>query len=261
MVVVFGYLALTSTTNQGTAFPLPWIPALLVLAVAAAASVRVSAVRAGLAALLITVCAFNLLVKNGVSQSLSEPVVTSVPVIGDVTVLDGRDILYKEAQEIGYPVEPPPAQLPAEQRQWGPFYQRVARRATGYADARREQPYVIVASEEGFVSDTRVVLASVAEDRRLISAAAIPRPVVPNGPEVALYYWQQLKELIGNLPRGYVPILLTADPPDPSLAVRPAPGAVAKAFGFRPLRRVRMPGSRTATLWRLAVPASAGGDG
>ena len=255
-VVLFGYLALTSTTNQGTAFPLPWIPALLVLIVAAAATVRVAAIRAGLAALLIAVCALNLAMKNGLSQTLSEPVAADVPIVGTVTVLDGRDLLYAEAQGLGYAVQPPPSRLPAVQKRWPPFYERVARLATTYADSKEMQPYVIVASQDGFFSDTRVVLASVAKYQRFVSTGAITKPQLPSSPEIAAYYRQQFQQFRDNLPPGYVLLLLTADPPNSAIPVRPPPGAVARTFGFRPLRRILMPDGRTATLWRRAGAAA-----
>ena len=257
-VVLFGYLALTSTTNQGTAFPLPWIPALLVLIVAAAATVRISAIRAGLAALLIAVCALNLAMKNGLSQTLSEPVVADVPIVGRVTVLDGRDLLYAQAQAFGYSVHPPPARLPHLQKEWEPFYERVALLATNYAARRERGPYVIVASEDGFFSETRVELASVARFHRPLPAARILGPqLLSGGVNVADYYRQQFRQLSDNLPSGFITLLLTAShPPGSTASGELSPGAVARAFGFRPLHRITMPDGRTATLWRRTGTAA-----
>jgi hypothetical protein len=40
LVVLEGYLVLTSSRNEGTGFSLPWLPALVILGVVAAASFR-----------------------------------------------------------------------------------------------------------------------------------------------------------------------------------------------------------------------------
>ena len=261
-VVLFGYLALTSTTNQGTAFPLPWIPALLVLIVAAAATVRVAAIRAGLAALLIAVCALNLAMKNGLSQTLSEPVAADVPIVGTVTVLDGRDLLYAEAQGLRLLGPAASRAAPHLQKEWEPFYERVARLAWTYAESKEMQPYVIVASEDGFFSETRVELASVARFHRSLSVGKISGPqLVSGGVDVADYYRQQFQQISDNLPPGFVLLLLTANhPPGSATPVHLSPGAVARTFGFRPLRRIthaRRPHSHAlAPRWRRRHPTA-----
>jgi hypothetical protein len=144
MVVVEGYLALTSTANQGTAFPLPWLPSLVILGLAAAAAIPTRAVRLGLAALLVGVCGANLVAKNGVSNWLSQPRFATVPLVDRVTVLDGRDFMYASLDGRGYPVRPPPARLPQMYKHWSTLNDELVRFMTGYAAKRNRAPFVVV---------------------------------------------------------------------------------------------------------------------
>ena len=72
VVVVGGYLALTSSANEGTAFALPLLPPLVVLAVAALATLPWRATAVALATLLAVVAAANLLMKSGVRCSAGD---------------------------------------------------------------------------------------------------------------------------------------------------------------------------------------------
>jgi 4-amino-4-deoxy-L-arabinose transferase-like glycosyltransferase len=72
LVVVEGYLALTSSRNEGVGFRLALIPGLVALAVAGIWSLRQPAVRGVLVAALIAVCALNLVAKANVVDAFWE---------------------------------------------------------------------------------------------------------------------------------------------------------------------------------------------
>lgn len=246
-LVAGGYLALTSTSNRGTAFALPWIPALVALAAAAAARVPARGMRTGLAVLLACVCVLNVLVKNGVSRSLSGPVRADVPLLGEVTVLDGRDPLYVEVAEHGDPVSVPPAHLPASAKRWGPLAGEIVRVVTERAAAAGvRDPMLVSVTGDGFLNDTRLELAAVLANRRLMRV----KWLLTVGPDDTVAAYRRRLHALGN------EFLLTADPV-PNAFLRPTRANVERAAreeGFRPVAGFRLPdGHRTATLWERAT--------
>ena len=235
-VVIEGYLVLSSTINQGTAFALPWLPALVVLALAAAASIRVRPLRLGLAAVLGAVSVFNLALKNGVSEELSQPRLADVPLIGDVTVTDGRDLIYAALDARGYPVSPPPARLPALHKRWGPMNERLLAQATDTTNG--ETPFVVVGTGDYFINDTRLELASQLERRRGLRLGLI-RP-----PDTLASHRRQLAEYGNDL-------LVGSDPPRrPVWPVNPLLLAgAAQRTGFGRPTILRAPDGRRVFVW------------
>jgi hypothetical protein len=233
-VVVEGYLALSSTVNQGTAFALPLIPALIVLALAAAASVPLRPLRLGLAGLLVGTCVLNLAVKNGISEELSRPRLADVPVIGDVTVTDGRDFIYAALDARGYPVDPPPARLPTVHEDWSTLNDRlvrVAARAGG-------NPSVAVGTGDWFINDTRLELASQLDRRRGLELDLIRPPATLDS------YERQLAEHESTL------LILSEPARRPIWPVNPLllAGAAQKR-GAEQAMTLRAPDSRRVFVW------------
>ncbi len=93
VTAVEGYLALTSSSNEGTAFALPFIPALVILAVIAVSRVSARPVRPVLASVLIAISVGNLLMKGGSVSTLAVVRTASVPSLGKITVTDGRGLI------------------------------------------------------------------------------------------------------------------------------------------------------------------------
>ncbi len=158
VVVLGGYLALTSSRNEGTAFALPWIPALLVLAIAAAASVRPRAIRVGMVVALMAVAALNMVSKSGRVGALAGPDAVDVPGIGAVATVDATGIIQREVQGAGYKVADPAQPLPDLHRRWLPFAERVASDAGDYAAAREHRPLLAVGLDDLLLSNTRFAL-------------------------------------------------------------------------------------------------------
>jgi 4-amino-4-deoxy-L-arabinose transferase-like glycosyltransferase len=220
-VVAGGYLALASTPNAGSAFELPWLPALVVLAVAGAAGAGRRPVRVALAAVLAAVCAFNLLLKNGVDESLSRPRVIFSHRLGVVHGLDR--IEARVASE--YAVTVPPQRLPALHRRWAALDEALAR----FVVDRVPAPSVGVATRDWFVSESRLHLASVVRLRRSFPYGLVRSPA----------------ELAGRN------VLITSDPPRRPLYPldERALEAAARAAGFRVARTFRAPDGRRVLVW------------
>jgi 4-amino-4-deoxy-L-arabinose transferase-like glycosyltransferase len=238
IVVGEGYLALSTTANQGTAFALPWLPSLIVLGVGAASAVPARPVRTTLAALLVAACALNLAMKNGVSSTLSQPELARLPVLGNVTVLDGRDFLYLSLDVRGYPVKPPPAQLPAMHKEWTTLNDRLVRFMASYAATRGRTPSVAVGTGDWFINDTRLALASELIFRRGLDLRLIRAEKTVDA------YGRQLADLDQDF-------LILSDPPPAQQ--RPmnqlALAAAALRLGFREVKTLRAPDARRVRVW------------
>src|SRR5207237_8292607 len=138
------------------AFARPWRPALIVIAVAGAASVRLSRLGPALAVLLVGVGLVNLAMKSGVVEPVARPHFVHLGELGNVPILDGRGIIQIEVASAGFRIGSPTQPLPPLHRQWLPL----ARRVVGFIidRARREgqNPQVLVAMDDGLFNNTRL---------------------------------------------------------------------------------------------------------
>ena len=90
-VVVEGYLALTSSSNDGTGFVVPLLPAFVALAVVAGLRVRWRIARSLLVAALLATSAFDVVMKAAVVRVASETRRVELPILGPATLMNGRD--------------------------------------------------------------------------------------------------------------------------------------------------------------------------
>jgi 4-amino-4-deoxy-L-arabinose transferase-like glycosyltransferase len=220
-VVVGGWLALATTRNQGTAFDLPWLPALIVLAVACCARAGRRELRAGLAAVLVAVCAWNLLVMNGVDETFSKP-----RLLDDRTAaVEGLGFVHRKSAFHGYGLAVPPQRLPALHRGWDDLNEEMARFVVGRVAA----PSVGVATGDYFLTETRLHLASVLHLKRAFDHGLIRVP----------------GEVAGRN------VVVTADPPPrPAYRVdRAAVEQTARDQGFARARTFRAPDGRSVVVW------------
>lgn len=237
-VVIEGYLALTSTRTQGTGFQIPWLPALVVLAVAAAAAVPQRPVRWALAGTLVAVVALNLAMKNGVSSALAGPTQADLPVLGRVTVLDGRDVMYSALNGRGYGTKPPPARLPAMHRGWTTLNDRMARFIHAYAARRGRVPFVTIGTGDYWLNDTRLQLAYT-----LAFNLPLEKYLITGGGDVNAYH-----RPLGN-PQSNV-LLLAEPPPRLEMPVNALLVALAAdRLGYHKVLALRAPDGRRVQLW------------
>jgi 4-amino-4-deoxy-L-arabinose transferase-like glycosyltransferase len=239
--VLEGYLVLTSSTNEGTAFALPWLPALIVLAVAGAARTRMSLLRATLGISLVTVALLGLAMKSGAISTLASPRSFTVPLLDRVPLLDGRSVIQREVAAAGYPIGDPTEPLPPMHRRWLPLARRVTALVLAQATREHVRPTVIVAMEDRLFNNTRIRLAAALWFGRYLP---VGRLTAAAGGDRASAYASELRA-------SGSPALLTA-PPEPgaqgTLTTTKVTTGASEA-GFRPLRRFRLPDGRPLQLW------------
>jgi hypothetical protein len=242
VIVVEGYVALTSSRNQGTAFALPWLPSLVVLVVAALASIRQRPLRLGLAGALAAVSLFNVTMKSGLVRGVAEPVTADLPALGQTTIVDGRGIVEAEVEDSGYPVNGPTEPMPPLQREWLPFAGRLAKWSFAYAEGHDREPALASGFDDPILSNTRIALGSELALSRPLSTLFL-KPF-PHGDSVASYR-MQLQEAQSNL-------LITGQrgPGTPGIRLtRSRVEDAARGLGFKPVRTFTMPDGRTVTMW------------
>jgi hypothetical protein len=242
VIVAEGYLALTSSKNQGTAFALPWLPVLVVLVCAATARINQRPLRVAAAVLLSSVALLNLTMKGDVISGLAEPRAADLPLLGEKTVIDGRGIVQNEVAAAGYPTGPPTEQMPELEKEWLPFAGDLARAMIEYAEARGEEPQIAWGFDDLLLNNTRVSLGSeLALSRPLPTVFLKP---FPEGDSAASYR-QQMQEadsnlvIVGERGPGITGIHLTRGRVD----------AAARELGFDPVKNFTAPDGRQLTVW------------
>ncbi len=146
LVVAEGYLALSSSRNEGTGFVVPILPSLVALGVAAAFAVRPPGLRAALVGGLVAVSVFQLVVKADLVDPLSRARGVTVPLLGPVEVVNGQGYLQRNlAANAGYELGPPTRWLAGRERRWLPMYARLAAAIRG---AEERDPRVRLAPQE-----------------------------------------------------------------------------------------------------------------
>ena len=242
VVLAGGYLALTSSSNDGTAFSLPLLPAVVVLVVAATASIRARGARLALAAALAAVAVFNVAMKSGSLTQIAGPSSADVPGIGAVAVADARGLIQAEVEAAGYPVGEPTEPLPELQREWLPFAERAVRSMTELAERRGHRAFLASGFDDLLLSNTRFALASeLALEQRLPTVFLKP---FPDGDTAASYRAQ--------LRRAGPDLLITGEPGPAAAAIaltRAEVETAARAVGFEVARRFTLPDGRALTLW------------
>jgi hypothetical protein len=242
VIVLEGYVALTSSKNQGTAFALPWLPVLIVLVCAGAARIQWRSVRIAAVAILAAVALLNLTMKSGIVPAVGDPRTTDLPLLGEKTFTDGRGIVETEVIAAGYPAGSPTEPMPQLQKEWLPFAGDVARWVTEYSEDKGEEPNLGWGFDDLLLNNTRVALGSeLALHRQLPTVFLKP---FPDGDSAASYR-AQLEEagsnlvVVGQRGPGTTGIHLT----------RRRVEAAARQLGFHPVRRFTAPDGRELTAW------------
>jgi hypothetical protein len=241
LVVLEGYVVLTTSRNEGTGFPLPWLPALVVLGVTAAASIPARTVRVGLAGLLVVVSVGALLSKSGWIESLATVRTVAVPGLGRVAVTDGRGLIQREVGGDGYDIRPLTRPLPVMHKQWLPLAREVVGWSLRRAEQRGEPLSLTLGLDDRIFANSRLTLAAQLWYHRYLPVHYLRSFT---GGDTASSYRRQL---LSPQPKN---ALVTGDPPPSGGTVtRWKVEAAASSLGFKPVKSFTMPDGRTIQIW------------
>lgn len=248
LVVLEGYLVLSTSRNEGTAFSLPWLPVLVVLGVAAAASIPTRAVRISLATVLVAVSFGNVLSKCGLFETLARTRTVAVPGFGQVFVTDGRGLIQREVGGDGYPIRPLTQPLPAMHRRWLPLAREVVGWSLHRAEGRGEPLNLTLGLDDRIFGNSRLILAAQLWYHRFLPVDYLN--AFPGGDTAASYRRQLLSPKPENA-------LVTGEPPPSGSSItRSKVEAAARSLGFARVRTFTMPDGRKIWLWWRDVGSS-----
>ena len=240
LVVLEGYLVLTSSRNEGTGFALPWVPALVILGVTAAASIPVRAVRVALAGVLVVVSLGAVLSKSGWIEPLAKIRTVAVPGLGRVTVTDGRGIIQTEVAGDGYDIGRVTQPLPSMHRQWLPLARDVVGWSLRRAEERGQPLHLTLGLEDRILGNSRLILAAQLWFHRFLPVDYLRS--FPDGDTAASYRRQLISPQAENA-------LITGDPPPVTTITRKKVEAAARSLGFIPMKSFTLPDGRTIWIW------------
>jgi 4-amino-4-deoxy-L-arabinose transferase-like glycosyltransferase len=246
VVVLEGYFALTSSRTEGTAFALPWLPALVVLAVVAAAGVPVPVFRTWFAALLVVVSAVAIASKSGLVPQLAAKRTASVPGFGRVAVTDGEGIIQRVVAGSGYDIGPVTEPMPALHRRWLPMTRRVVGALYAEADARRRPLDVTLGIDDGIFTWSRLTLAAQLWFHRYLSVDYLRSAA--GGDTVASYRRQILSPHRED-------VLITGEELPVATITESKVVEAARSLGFVRVKRFALPDGRRIWIWWRERPA------
>ncbi|MBA3736236.1 MAG: glycosyltransferase family 39 protein [Actinobacteria bacterium] len=240
LVVLEGYLVLTSSRNEGTGFALPWVPALVILGVTAAASIPARTVRVALAGVLVVVSLGAVLSKSGWVEPLAKARTVAVPGLGRVSLTDGRGIIQTEVAGDGYDIGRVTEPLPAMHRSWLPLAREVVGWSLRHAEQRGQTLHLTLGLDDRIFANSRLILAAQLWFHRFLPVDYL-RPY-PDGDKIAAYR----RQLLSPQP---VNALVTGEPPTVASITRKKVEAAARSLGFIRLKSFTMPDGRTIWIW------------
>ena len=240
LVVLEGYLVLTSSRNQGTGFALPWLPALVVLGVVAASSIPARALRVALACGFVAVGLVALVSKSGWYEPLARVREVSVPGLGRVPVTDGRGIIQREFQGAGYDTGPVTEPLPPMHEQWLPLARDVVGWSLHQADERGEPLHLVLGFDDLIFSNSRLILAAQLWYRQFLPVDYLRSN--PEGDTIASYRRQLVSPRVQNA-------LLIGEPSPKATITRNKVEVAARSLGFELVRSFTLPDGRKTWLW------------
>jgi len=156
LVVAEGILVLVSTPNEGTAFELPFIPHIIVLAVSGlAVAPRVPGRLVG--GILAAASLAGLLASSALVPGL-RPLIVAVPGAGAIRVLDPRGVIHSEAEPLGDTSHG--RKLPSQVQATRAFADEVALTVISRADEHNVALRLIDAAGDPLLNSTRYRLAA-----------------------------------------------------------------------------------------------------
>lgn len=239
LVVLEGYLALTSSSNDGTGFVVPLLPSLVALAVAAAWSVPWRSVRIGLVAALVAVSLFNIVMKADVLPGISRVHALAVPGWVEIPVTDGRGFVhYNLAGADGIALGSPAHWFPDGLRGWPRLYRDISsvleRRHAAWL-------HVQLAPQEPILNASALRFYA---DHAGFSAADFGYVDIGRGDSVGGYR----AALAASTPE----IVLTTSRAGNNFGPAPTPGVLDRALRdlrYRPIARFGTPDARRLEVW------------
>lgn len=239
LVVVEGYLALSSTSNDGTGFVVPLLPSLVALAVAAVFGVPWRGVRLLLVAGLTVVSLFNVVMKADVVSAASRVRTTTVPGWVTVPVTNGEGFVHQNLSGAdNVPLGSPTHWFSDREKGWPRLYARIA---ADLAGLQRPWLRVYLTPQEPILNASALRLSA----NRAGFASADYIYVETGGDDTTAAYRSFLTQ-------AHPDVLVTTDRSGNAFGPHVSPDLVeqaATALGYQVTARFATPDGRHLRLW------------
>ena len=244
-VVVEGYLALTSSRNDGTGFVVPLLPCVIALAVFAGLALPWRWTRLAFVSILSLVAAFNVVMKADVFAAASRVQIVELPVFGPATVTNGRGNLHQHlVAAAGYRLGPPTRWLPERDKGWLDLYEKVAVHVDSFPGP---EVRVRLAAVEPLLNASALRLSAYQGGH----LAADLGYVETQGADTIAAYRRFLKE-----ERPDLLLTTTRDGRQFTPITQRLVEAAATSLGFEEVARFPIPDGRKLRAWRRCEPPS-----
>jgi 4-amino-4-deoxy-L-arabinose transferase-like glycosyltransferase len=242
IVLISGYLALSTSSNPGFGFSLPLVPFVVLLAIAGLRQVR--ALHAVSATVLIATALLNVAVAFKVSNWLSRPHFAAIPLFHAVAVTDGRPTALTAIRE----QEPgPPLHFTSPERHWELADRAIAGFTLAYARDRGASPVVAFAPRHRVANTNSVGLAALLWFGQSIPMAQL---TVDHGGDRTPAYARFLSDPKYGQPNFLVTSSTEAGDYTPHVTQARAEAA-ARELGFQAVWKTKLPDGRIFRLWWL----------
>jgi hypothetical protein len=239
LVVGEGYLALTSSSNDGTGFVVPLLPCLVALAVIAAMRVSWRPARLALAVAFAGVSVFNVIVKADVIPAASRVRTVAIPGYVPVPVTNGEGFVHQNLAGMGAMALGSPTQwFPDREREWPRVYRSIA---SDLASLERPWVYVYFAPQEPVLNTSALRLYA---NQAGFTSADYAYIDTAGDDTVPAYR--------GFLADRHPDVIVTTDRPGINFGPAPTPALVERAahsLGYQPRARFALPDGRHVRLW------------
>jgi 4-amino-4-deoxy-L-arabinose transferase-like glycosyltransferase len=245
LVIVFvcGYVALSSSRNQGSGFALPLLPIPVALSAATLSRLASVPLRTFMLAAFVAMAGFNLAMKGGIFPEISGRRATYVPGLGYLLVLEGRGDIQRVLSYSDYFNGPGTQRISELHKEWMPFALRVSKWLIEYASAHRRRPVTVFASRDPFYNTNLLSLVSALHLKKKLHFGQLDAAI--NGDTVEGYR-ARLRDR---------PNFLIAT--DPGREVFPPPVTqafaeeAARSLGFELVATFTLPDGRQTRIWWL----------
>lgn len=250
ILLLEGYLALTSSRNQGVGFRVPLYPLTAALAVAALWRIPWRGARVALTCALVAVVILNTVMKADWVDTVSERRDVDLPRVGNTPVTEGLG--YIQGYVVGALEAPRPGPtepLADATRGWLPAYSDIGRSLQPLAEALGREPVVSLATYEPLMNPFALAMAARLDLRRALPVNGL---AAPEGAADAASYRRILTDAapdalvtVSRIGVSY-PVLTGGRSLDQALLER-----VAKDLGYARRATVPLPNLRAANIaWR-----------
>lgn len=244
VIAVSGYLALSSSANQGVGFTHPILPLLVALCMATIARLRWHVLRVALASLFLLVSAFNLLMKADVAAAFSGTRMVQVPGFGTLIAVEGRGDVQRALSFDGNEVGPPTSPMPERQKQWMTLATDTMRFMRDFAAAHQQKPVIVFGASNAFFHTSLLRIAAWLNLGMSVDIGQLSAGV--SGDSVAAYRAQIMEK------RPNFVITVDRSPWEfPPHITREFMDEAIRSLGFTALASYRLPDGLETTVWWL----------